>query len=83
LEFAIAKSNDRVLCVAYTKKLDEKQIKLVTIFSILTEHRGDHMNIKVKSFFEFHLKFEEMCSFLLIKIVEVSGTSLSWFSPGK
>jgi len=41
------------------------------------------MEHQMEKFFELHLKFEELHSYLLIKIVEVAGAFLSWLSPGK
>lgn len=61
-----------------SKKLGEKLNKLLANYSVFYQNtRGYHWNIKGDTFFELHLKFEELYNDLIIKIDEVAERILT------
>ena len=61
-----------------TKKLAEKLNILLANYSVFYQNtRGYHWNIKGDSFFELHVKFEELYDDLKIKIDEVAERVLT------
>jgi starvation-inducible DNA-binding protein len=66
-----------------TKKLAEKLNVLLANYSVFYQNtRGYHWNIKGDSFFELHVKFEELYNDLILKIDEVAERILTLdFTP--
>lgn len=66
-----------------SKKLAEKLGVLLASYTVFYQNtRGYHWNIKGKSFFELHLKFEELYNDLFVKIDEVAERILTLgFTP--
>lgn len=61
-----------------TKKLAEKLNVLLANYSVFYQNtRGYHWNIKGDTFFELHVKFEELYDDLIIKIDEVAERILT------
>lgn len=61
-----------------TKKLAEKLNILLANYSVFYQNtRGYHWNIKGDTFFELHVKFEELYNDLVIKIDEVAERILT------
>jgi len=61
-----------------TKKLAEKLNVLLANYSVFYQNtRGYHWNIKGDTFFELHVKFEELYNDLVLKIDEVAERILT------
>lgn len=61
-----------------SKELGEKLNELLANYSIFYQNtRGYHWNIKGETFFELHVKFEELYNDLLVKIDEVAERILT------
>ena len=61
-----------------TKELAEKLNILLANYSVFYQNtRGFHWNIKGDTFFELHVKFEELYNDLVIKIDEVAERILT------
>lgn len=66
-----------------SKKLSEKLGVLLASYTVFYQNtRGYHWNIKGKSFFELHVKFEELYNDLFVKIDDVAERILTLgFTP--
>lgn len=66
-----------------SKKLSDKLGVLLASYTVFYQNtRGYHWNIKGKSFFELHLKFEELYNDLFVKIDDVAERILTLgFAP--
>jgi len=66
-----------------SEKLSEKLSVLLASYTVFYQNtRGYHWNIKGKSFFELHIKFEELYNDLFIKIDDVAERILTLgFTP--
>lgn len=74
----MAKLNAIGLDTAKSKNLTDKLSELLANYSVFYQNvRGYHWNIKGDSFFELHLKFEELYNDLLLKIDEVAERILT------
>jgi starvation-inducible DNA-binding protein len=61
-----------------SKELGEKLNELLANYSVFYQNtRGYHWNIKGDTFFELHVKFEELYNDLLVKIDEVAERILT------
>ncbi len=61
-----------------TKKLADKLNTLLANYSVFYQNtRGYHWNIKGDTFFELHVKFEELYNDLIVKIDEVAERILT------
>lgn len=77
------KLNNIGLDTKKSKKLSEKLGVLLASYTVFYQNtRGYHWNIKGKSFFELHIKFEELYNDLFIKIDDVAERILTLgFTP--
>lgn len=74
----MAQLNNIGLDKAKSKDLGEKLNKLLANYSVFYQNvRGYHWNIKGDTFFELHVKFEELYNDLLVKIDEVAERILT------
>lgn len=74
----MAQLNNIGLDQAKSKELGEKLNELLANYSVFYQNtRGYHWNIKGDTFFELHVKFEELYNDLLVKIDEVAERILT------
>ena len=74
----MAKINQIGLDSEKSKELGEKLNELLANYSVFYQNtRGYHWNIKGDTFFELHVKFEELYNDLLMKIDEVAERVLT------